>query len=486
MNTNKINHSKITIGVIGQISAGKSSFINNLIGLNICPTGITKTTSSIIKIKYNNNINEEMNEEIEEEIEDELYDKIEEYNENYDKKEYKMYEIEGIISNNNIKELLEITNNNIEIIDFPGFDEYLNQEITDKENKEIFDTELYKSSLKYINECDIILYILDSAKIESKITNDMLNSLKTTSKPIVMVLSKCDEYKKYVDKNGNTIKRYKSNNTKILYDLDKIKENILKIETLYRLPCIGTSNDNNFLNRFNIEFNLKNISDIIIKIKDNEKYKFMESIINKINEGNILPFNIYKESKNNYQKYIKKINTISTGLLIAGVGGVGTILSVGLLAIPGIGPIASATTITSSLATIGSIVGGGMISGVVILSFGTGIVTLSTTTLGLGLGLGLGNMTSNILIGDIANSILNNENIEHDKISFNAEELKNITEYLDNGSYENYKNYLPTIYNNNITYEDIIFIQHDNKLFFIRGLFKQNQIKSISYFFQVV
>lgn len=481
-----MNYNKITIGVLGQISTGKSTLINKLIGLDICETGNTKTTSCIIKLKYNQNLGDNDIKDIKEELEDELCEIIEQHNKNYDGKEYKMYEIEGIIKNNNIKNILEKTNNNFEIIDFPGFDEYINQDIEESINKNIFETNLYKSSLKYIDECDVLLYILDSSKIDSKITTDMLNSLKTTSKPILIVLTKCDEYIKHIDENGNRVRRPRRNTTK-RYDKEKINENILKIENKYDFPCIGISDKEEFLLEFEAEFNFEKISNMIIKLKDDNRLKFMKImkiIIDKINSGDRLPFNIYTESKKNYTKYIKKINTISTGVFIAGVGGVGTILSVGLLAIPGIGPIASAATITSSLATIGSIVGGGMISGVVLLSFGTGVVTLSTTTLGLGLGLSVGKFTSNVLIGNMANCILNDKTIEFNKISFNPETINTIKDYLDNGLYKKYKNYIPDIYNSFI-YEDDIFIQHDNKLFYIHGLFEHNKIKSISNFYEV-
>lgn len=206
--------STLFIPIIGAISAGKSTFLNGLLGINVLEAGLTTTTKFICLIKNSENTvfyhvipKRENNSVIfikddeETKGEDQIKKRIEKINENLiNKKGTKndiFYILEIPIKNIENKMILE----NCYFMDIPGLNENDNEYI-----ENIF-------SLITINDILFEIIIFDSTNISSDDTLSILKSLKNKNvmknKDNIFILNKIDQCTKNGDENIiNEFKKY--------------------------------------------------------------------------------------------------------------------------------------------------------------------------------------------------------------------------------------------------------------------------------------
>lgn len=153
---------RVNVAVVGGFSAGKSSFINSLLGSKVCPVGVGATTSSITTFYYGDKtqIFQEMP-HYKDAITEEEYHRRVQHPKNSQKKENIsqfsfFYPFDGF--------------RDIELVDTPGFD--------NKENEH--DTQLTLDATK---KADVILFILDANSGEiSQSVWQTLEKIKRSSK----------------------------------------------------------------------------------------------------------------------------------------------------------------------------------------------------------------------------------------------------------------------------------------------------------------
>ena len=146
---------KPNVCVVGEVSVGKSSLLNLLLGANIFKSSIGETTKKISKIKKND---------------DRIIFSELEGNEFKEKQIF-----ERFIFNKPGSEFLEY----LEIVDIPGYDGSFNNDITN-----------YLMN----NDYHIVLFIIDISKGFKKNNYELLNMLKNAEPYILFLLNKIDLY----------------------------------------------------------------------------------------------------------------------------------------------------------------------------------------------------------------------------------------------------------------------------------------------------
>lgn len=177
----------VKIAVMGEVKAGKSTFINVCTGKQIAYTDVLEATSIVSEISYS-------------------------------KDEYaRVYNQDGSVAKEfSFDELLEWTETMLdEMEDFTCFSKIeigVNNELFKKlilvDTPGLFSitSENHDITNKYIAETDYIMWVLDSSNLGSKTVNDYIDKIKLSGKPIIGIINKVDsedillEIKDYVMK----------------------------------------------------------------------------------------------------------------------------------------------------------------------------------------------------------------------------------------------------------------------------------------------
>ncbi len=277
---------KAEVAVIGDFSSGKSSFINSIIGKNLCPVGAGATTSSITTFNYSDEVKILINGD---EISQSEYENLAKHNDPNTKS--KAYDIKYFYPFESFR--------NVVLYDTPGFSNAGNLD-----NGKSGDTELTMEKAKAV---DVLLVVFDIN--QGSITDELkkrLLEIKNQNKDayFIAVLNKADK--------------------KLPTAREKIKEEILKnfeFKEIFIYSSIKSDKDE-FINE---KSKMLSFFNQISKNKDkfikdrfkNEKQDFntnlnisLESIIQTIKN------NITKNIQNKlYIKNMKKLNFIYETLM---------------------------------------------------------------------------------------------------------------------------------------------------------------------------
>lgn len=183
---------KIKIAVMGEVKAGKSTFINTCVEKEIAYTDILEATAVVSEITYS-------------------------------KHEFvRIIDINGsVVKECSFEELLAWTREKLDNME--DFSEYGKIEIgVDNEKLEnliLVDTpgllsitsENHDVTNEYVAQTDYILWVIDSENLGSKEVNDYIDKIKLSGKPLIGIINKVDteeillEIKDYIEKEyGNT------------------------------------------------------------------------------------------------------------------------------------------------------------------------------------------------------------------------------------------------------------------------------------------
>ena len=166
---------KAEVAVIGDFSSGKSSFINSIIGKNLCPVGAGATTSSITTFNYSDEIKILINED---EISQSEYENLAKHNDPNTKS--KAYDIKYFYPFESFR--------NVVLYDTPGFSNAGNLD-----NGKNGDTKLTMEKAKAV---DVLLVVFDIN--QGSITDELkkrLSEIKNQNKDayFIAVLNKADK-----------------------------------------------------------------------------------------------------------------------------------------------------------------------------------------------------------------------------------------------------------------------------------------------------
>ncbi len=191
---NRLNNGIFKIAVVAPFSAGKSTFINSLLGFDLLSTSILVETAAITTVKYAESPRAEINyndgsQEIVENIEDlfEFKKEIKRYTTvNRDGDEF---EVEAVISHVDIYWPIELCKNGVEIIDTPGlFAQYEKH------------SGITSNILKSVNA---VIFIIDPTTVGEvnfmKVIREYVENAKRTTmdnsdKHIFFAVNKIDQY----------------------------------------------------------------------------------------------------------------------------------------------------------------------------------------------------------------------------------------------------------------------------------------------------
>jgi small GTP-binding protein len=141
--------------IMGEVKAGKSTFINSIAEKKVSPTEVTETTASIIEISYQDNENGVIYKNNGEEIKDTIESIYEILNSHKNDVEF-FSNIKFVSLNYNLPNLKKL-----KIIDTPGLGS-ITQENEDK-------------TLNYIQEADVVLWIFNGNHLgQADVTNNYL------------------------------------------------------------------------------------------------------------------------------------------------------------------------------------------------------------------------------------------------------------------------------------------------------------------------
>lgn len=190
MESNKDN--QLTIAVMGEVKAGKSTFINACLGKKVAYTDVLEATAIVSEISFSKNEYARVldkrgktvfNYSFEELIEwtEEKIDNMEDFS--------KYGKIELGVNNELLKNLV--------LVDTPGL-----LSIT-SENHDITD--------EYIAQTDYVLWVINSRNLGSKDVNNFIKKIKLSGKPLIGAINKVDsdqeklEIKEFVEKEYNSV-----------------------------------------------------------------------------------------------------------------------------------------------------------------------------------------------------------------------------------------------------------------------------------------
>lgn len=183
---------QLKIAVLGEVKAGKSTFINACVGKKVAYTDVLEATAIVSEISYSENeyarVLDNQGKIVLHYNFEELIGWIEEKTDNMENfSDYKKIEI-GVHN-----ELLK----NIVLVDTPGL-----LSIT-SENHEITN--------EYIAQTDYVIWVINSRNLGSKAVNDFIDKIKLSGKPLIGVINKVDseeeqlEIKEYVEKEYGSV-----------------------------------------------------------------------------------------------------------------------------------------------------------------------------------------------------------------------------------------------------------------------------------------
>ena len=174
--------------ILGEVKAGKSTFINALASGDVSPVEVTETTASIIKIYYRKEergiINKKNNDNIEGTIE-EIYQILENNKNDID-----------FFSNVKSVELgYPLTNlKKLHIVDTPGL-----ASITEENEK---------TTVNFVQSSDVILWVFNGNHLGQSDVGNKLSKIAKLGKPIIGIVNRIDE----VDSSPERLKMYMKKN----------------------------------------------------------------------------------------------------------------------------------------------------------------------------------------------------------------------------------------------------------------------------------
>lgn len=176
---NKLCNEPLNLAVMGEFNAGKSSFINKLLGFDILPTGIVPKTATIIKVKYSTEPKIEIHYNIDgktivEKTNDITKIKIYQNAKNINKEDIAK-KIESI------DEIIVYTNNillkNFTFIDTPGFNH---------------DEKMNNTTRSIYKDIDIVIWLITKNQASKKTEVEELLKLKENVDNIMLIVNKSD------------------------------------------------------------------------------------------------------------------------------------------------------------------------------------------------------------------------------------------------------------------------------------------------------
>jgi len=188
-------------------------------------------------------------------------------------------------------------------------------------------------------------------------------------------------------------------------------------------------------------------------------------VVAEIRSKRRIPWKVYTQSLHKYAEKMKTVKIIGAAIATP----VALTVAAASLLLPAIGVGISAATITSTLASVGALVGYGMTGGVILIS-----ATAATGAIGTAVTSG---SVAYVIVGNMAAKIMLNENIDLATMRIEHKFKKEIESYMafewdDNG----WSAYVPSDYKNEQKYTDHVFVEVDKELYYCTGEFVKRDL----------
>ncbi len=323
----EIKDGKFTLMIAGEAKSGKSTFINAFLGKEILPTDVKQCTSSIIKIKYGENLSlilKYMNEsKIITDFETIKRKLKEEASVNEEYRSLPVFLINEFIlrNQNSINEKMiekfikSVEKENIYEYSYEEYSQKIRNYIQDKKNWNNIVTEI-EISYPFENEVFKNVIIVDSPGVNAEgrlgdITNQVIKNVDAIIfvKPIIGQALELNSFIKFIEKNTN----------------NKDKENVFLLlthsssETKEKLEILKKEAVKIYGNKVNtqqIEYLDSKVQLFINEIKDMDS-KEIEEYLEKLEKEGLYfnfmtpPINIKKFNKADYIKYLESKSNFS-------------------------------------------------------------------------------------------------------------------------------------------------------------------------------
>ena len=317
----KIKNGKFTLMIAGEAKSGKSTFINAFLGKEILPTDVKQCTSSIIKIKYGENLSlilKYMNESKIITDSETIKRKLkEEASVNEEYRSLPVFLINEFIlrNQNSINEKMiekfikSVEKENIYEYSYEEYSQKIRNYIQDKKNWNNIVTEI-EISYPFENEVFKNVIIVDSPGVNAEgrlgdITNQVIKNVDAIIfvKPIIGQALELNSFIKFIEKNTN----------------NKDKENVFLLlthsssETKEKLEILKKEAVKIYGNKVNtqqIEYLDSKVQLFINELKDMDS-KEIEEYLEKLEKKGLYfnfmtpPINMKKFNKADYIKYLE-------------------------------------------------------------------------------------------------------------------------------------------------------------------------------------
>lgn len=245
----------LNIVIVGEVKAGKSSFLNALLGKEISEVDVLEATSSVIEVVYGENADVSQSEDLTRISLDIDYLK------------------------------------KINIVDTPGL-----KSITESNEKKTID---------YIKYADLILFVIDATHLGQEDTIEALDLLSEYNKPIVGVINKCD----LLIENSSEVLDYITGEYGIYIDRFFMISSSFEYQHKISQKTIAKSTDLVVSNYTELRENFIKLTDYIEGIYENSnqtKYKSIKTSIEGIIQKDIIIHSDYNKSINVLLDELKK------------------------------------------------------------------------------------------------------------------------------------------------------------------------------------
>lgn len=453
--------SKYRIGIVGEISVGKSSLVNALLGLNVCPVSELRSTGIICAFTRNPSLSIVSSVELVSQTcafwEKSLAAKNEEYNAalTVSRKtnvvpKFEIIKVPALLDGYSL-----LPSGNFELVDTPGLNE---QQIDDMSNKD--QSILYVQLKNVLKTCNVVVIVVDPAKFDTSSTAKIVSAVATCNSRFIIAANKLDlivkppKYRNYI------------RNLQLIEDapeVDTIRATKLaqELEQRFECPVFAVSCKTQFLD------SLRQIGKAVVSYVSNPYWTLRSELVSRIKANKYVPLQIYLATLSKYNDSAKVTKTVLS-VVAVGFGVTAVVGGALIFLIPVVGTGGGAVAITSGLAAFGA--GYGMLAGIGVIgaaSIAAGSVAAATVS-------GISYVASRY-----GAALINNYEITVATKLVSKTQLAQLEDYLRNCPKfaSSYFKYLPPAFTKNEIYHDYVVVEHEGKKYFCSGIFRNSELE---------
>lgn len=463
----------LRIALVGEISVGKSSLLNALLGVDICEVNELKRTACICAFHYAENVSAQDTAAVNDACAQiaaqiQLLNKLQlQQTTGWQTVDANLI-IDGIANEYLCSPMTTL-------VDTPGLNEADVDSVQSFE--QLIHTKTFENMRNLVKDCHVVMIVVDPSKIESRTTVQIVAAIATCNPRIMIVLNKADTITVKQQNKNNFIRKNATTTTTTttmtMEEVPKIDEEEIEaqcdlLESKFQCPIVAVS----CLATAPAVLSVDKIGVVVRSYIDHPFSKLREDIITIGKQVERVPINMFNLA---YQKYVAFTKKLVPGFLGASIGIGSFAVGVGALLffIPAVGQVLGVTAIASGLSVFA-------ISSAAGLTIGGTMATVS------------GTIARKIVASKLAHNLVLKKNIHVQELKVSDEQWKEIEFYMaesvKSGFDKGYWNasYLPKEYNDEQVYHDATIVQVGQDLYFVSGVFLKRKLLVIKSFEKIV